>query len=514
VAAFASTNLGDVSPNTAGPKCLDTGEPCDLVTSTCHGKSELCVAFGPGNTMEESTEMIGQRQFEMAVQLMERTIRRRMTASKFDNMGMDKKRNTTIDTTTTITTDSPTAEGDFLHGPVQFRHAFVNMANLTVVLDNGDTVRTCPAALGYAFAAGTTDGPGKFDFTQGQNTSNLFWNMIGGFLSPPSQQQKECHHPKPILLNTGEATLPYPWDPKTVPISVFRVGRLFILNVPCEFTTMAGRRLRRAIETIATDHGIDKPEITIAGLANSYTHYVTTFEEYAGQRYEAASTLYGPHTLSGYIQEFERIVLDLLNDRPSLTDAPPQDLRKKQISLIPPVLADTIGVGKKFGSVAIDSKDAYTRGTDTVHVSFRSANPRNNQRIEGTFMTVDHHLEEDGSWKTLYVDGDWCTKYVWKSDVVGLFGISFAEMYWQIPSDATPGTYRICHEGTRKTLIGDVEWLAFYAPDWWLLETFGSMAAGLLAQGIKLLGSLSGSIERWQFGYKDFYGCSSSFVVT
>ena len=26
VAAFASTNLGDVSPNTAGPKCVDTGK--------------------------------------------------------------------------------------------------------------------------------------------------------------------------------------------------------------------------------------------------------------------------------------------------------------------------------------------------------------------------------------------------------------------------------------------------------------------------------------------------------
>eukprot|EP00815_Leptocylindrus_aporus_P001353 CAMPEP_0116076418 /NCGR_PEP_ID=MMETSP0322-20121206/17258_1 /TAXON_ID=163516 /ORGANISM="Leptocylindrus danicus var. apora, Strain B651" /LENGTH=294 /DNA_ID=CAMNT_0003566743 /DNA_START=98 /DNA_END=980 /DNA_ORIENTATION=- len=29
VAAFASTNLGDVSPNTAGAKCIDTGLPCD-----------------------------------------------------------------------------------------------------------------------------------------------------------------------------------------------------------------------------------------------------------------------------------------------------------------------------------------------------------------------------------------------------------------------------------------------------------------------------------------------------
>jgi neutral ceramidase len=38
VAAFASTNLGDVSPNTMGAKCIDTGLPCD-------GKLELSPSF-------------------------------------------------------------------------------------------------------------------------------------------------------------------------------------------------------------------------------------------------------------------------------------------------------------------------------------------------------------------------------------------------------------------------------------------------------------------------------------
>ena len=37
VAAFASSNLGDVSPNLKGPKCLDTGLECDLYHSTCEG---------------------------------------------------------------------------------------------------------------------------------------------------------------------------------------------------------------------------------------------------------------------------------------------------------------------------------------------------------------------------------------------------------------------------------------------------------------------------------------------
>merc|ERR1719295_1938548 len=46
VAAFASTNLGDVSPNLKGPHCADTGLPCDLVHSTCNGRTELCWAAG------------------------------------------------------------------------------------------------------------------------------------------------------------------------------------------------------------------------------------------------------------------------------------------------------------------------------------------------------------------------------------------------------------------------------------------------------------------------------------
>ena len=37
---------------------------------------------------------------------------------------------------------------------------------MQVTLDDGNTATTCPAAMGYAFAAGTTDGPGEFNFIQ------------------------------------------------------------------------------------------------------------------------------------------------------------------------------------------------------------------------------------------------------------------------------------------------------------------------------------------------------------
>ena len=44
-------------------------------------------------------------------------------------------------------------------GPIDFRHAFLDMTNI-VVKESPHTRagRTCPAAMGFSFAAGTTDG--------------------------------------------------------------------------------------------------------------------------------------------------------------------------------------------------------------------------------------------------------------------------------------------------------------------------------------------------------------------
>lgn len=48
VSAFCQSNCGDVSPNTLGAFCIDTGLPCDFNHSTCNGKNELCYGRGPG----------------------------------------------------------------------------------------------------------------------------------------------------------------------------------------------------------------------------------------------------------------------------------------------------------------------------------------------------------------------------------------------------------------------------------------------------------------------------------
>jgi len=217
---------------------------------------------------------------------------------------------------------------------------------------------------------------------------------------------------------------------------------------------MAGRRLRKALKNqiVASKiMGDQEPIITIAGLSNSYMHYLTTYEEYQGQRYEAASTLYGPHQLSAFLQEFDRITGDMIDNKVSTTGLPPPDLSKDQASFLPGVIADFAPIGTDFGACLTKPAKNYKAGV-AVTMKFQSANPRNNRRLQSTYLTIDRQV--DGTnWTTIATDADWETKFRWKDTIGhGLSAESHAYIEWKIPGDALAGVYRICHQGDRKSL--------------------------------------------------------------
>lgn len=427
VSAFCQSNCGDVSPNVLGAFCIDSGLPCDFNHSTCNGKNELCYGRGPGYPDEfESTRIIGERQFRKAVEL--------------------------FNTAT-----------EQLTGKVGYKHAYVDFSNLEVGLPKKgggtEVVKTCPAALGFAFAAGTTDGPGAFDFKQGDDNGNPFWKLVRNVLKAPSQEQVDCQHPKPILLDTGEMKIPYDWAPSILPVQIFRIGQLVILNVPGEFTTMAGRRLRDAIKMALISGGggqfNSNVHIVIAGLTNTYSQYVATFEEYEVQRYEGASTLYGPHTLSAYIQEFKKLAAALIIGQTVKPGPLPPDLLDKQISLLTPVVVDATPLGVKFGDVKTDvpQNSTFKRG-GMVAVTFWSACPRNDLMTEGTFALVEL-LQGQKTWFPAYDDDDFCLKFKW-SRPAKLSPQSHATIEWKIPESAVSGVYRIRHFGASKSLLGSI----------------------------------------------------------
>ncbi|XP_033739901.1 neutral ceramidase-like isoform X3 [Pecten maximus] len=417
VAAFAQANEGDVSPNTAGPKCLDTGKPCDVPTSTCNGRNEQCVAFGPGKDMFESTKIIGENQYKKA---------------------MDLYHTATIQ----------------LSGPVDFRHSYVDMTDVIVQVNATTKVKTCKTAMGYSFAAGTTDGPGAFNFDhmKGDTTGNPFWNTIVNYISAPSGEQVTCHHPKPILLDTGEISFPYAWQPSIVDVQILRIGQLAILAVPAEFTTMSGRRTRNAVTEALVKGGLPANTVSvIAGLSNDYADYVTTYEEYQQQRYEGGSTIYGPHTLEAFIQEFMVLANDMTKGVPSSPGPNPPDLISKQLVFVPPVVFDAAPQG--FGALLSKLLPSYKQGT-RVQAKFAAAHPRNNRRAEGTFLTVEHLVSTD-NWEVVYKDSQWCTQFHWARTRI-LMRESEATIIWDIPADQAPGTYRLQYFGDSKSLFGEI----------------------------------------------------------
>ncbi|XP_010528689.1 PREDICTED: neutral ceramidase [Tarenaya hassleriana] len=430
VSAFCQSNCGDVSPNVLGAFCIDTGLPCDFNHSTCNGKNELCYGRGPGYPDEfESTRIIGERQFKKASELFNKATEQ-------------------------------------LKGRIGYQHAYVDFSKLEVSVSKPggfETVKTCPAAMGFGFAAGTTDGPGAFDFRQGDDKGNAFWKLVRNVLRTPGPEQVECQKPKPILLDTGEMKIPYDWAPSILPVQILRIGQFVILSVPGEFTTMAGRRLREAVRSVlassASKEFGNNVHIVIAGLTNTYSQYVTTFEEYEVQRYEGASTLYGPHTLSAYIQEFKKLATALVNGQTIESGPQPPDLLSKQISLLAPVVVDVTPLGVSFGDVKSDvaPNSRFARGGGAqVNVTFWSACPRNDLMTEGSFALVERLIDGGGGrWLPVYDDDDLCLKFKW-SRPTRLSPESYGRIEWRIPDSASAGVYRIRHFGASKSLLGSI----------------------------------------------------------
>lgn len=428
VAGFSQANVGDTTPNVLGAYCEDgSNQQCRLNDSTCGGKSQDCHGRGPFYGLNDggakSCYEIGKRQFQGA-------------KSIYDSASFTS-----------------------ISGKVRSFHTFVDFKNFSFTLSNGTVVSTCAAALGNSFAAGTSDGPGAFDFVQNDPgaPANPFWNVVGGLISAPSEAQKACQYPKPVLLNVGEANSPYPWSPNIVDIQVLRVGQLVIIVSPGEATTMSGRRWREAVFNQVKSLNIaSSPIVVLGGPANTYTHYITTEEEYSVQRYEGASTLYGPNTLNAYINRtltYLPYLADGATGSPPAGPTPP-DNRANSISLITGVVYDGPGIGRSYGQVTKAVSASYIRGA-IISVTFAGANPRNNLRLEGTFAAVEKR-NSDGTWTQVKNDKDWELVYQWQR-VNGLIGSSDVTLTWDTGlTSPAAGSYRFRYYGDSKAVGGAI----------------------------------------------------------
>lgn len=389
VAAFANSNPGDMSPN------LQDG-----------------AARSPGPTDDEfeNTRIIGTRQSDAARAIFDRAT-------------------------------------EPLAGPIDYRFGYVDFSKIEIDgrFTNGAPARTCPAAFGQSFTAGTEDGRGLAWIHEGDATPSRLLAFAGSILAPASDEVRACHAPKIVVLSSGEKDPP--WSPEVLPVQLLRIGALVIAAAPGEFTIMSGRRVRATIG--AAMEGFAK-HVVFTGYANAYAGYVTTPEEYQAQHYECGFTHFGPWTLPAWQQELEKLAVSLRTGKEAPNALRPRDLAGKQWSLNPDVFLDAVPPASRFGDVVVEPDDRYRRGEEVVAV-FRTGHPKNDLRNEGTFLEVQRR--EGGGWTTAATDDDWSTVYRFERS---LLVFRNARIIWRIPPDADSGEYRILHHGNAKRFSGEI----------------------------------------------------------
>ncbi|MCD7457136.1 hypothetical protein HAX54_034324 [Datura stramonium] len=298
---------------------------------------------------------------------------------------------------------------------------FINKVDYLVIL-----ITLLVMAMTSSVWAVGLDGPGVFGFQQGDTEINPFWKKLRDVLRKPSPYQEDCQKPKTVLLDT-ERCFAISLGASNTSDSNYQ-ARKSNTSVPGEFTTMAGRRLREAVKETLISSGNgefdDQTHVVIAGLTNAYSQYITTSKT-KNKDNGAASTLYGPHTLSAYIQEFKKLAESMAK-------------------------GENINKGLTTRPFLIQLRN--TRKGDSAVATFWSANPRYDLLTEGTFAVVE--MLQGESWLPAYDDDDFCLFFKWQADnstgiaraaansTANVNSYGYATLEWEVPEEANTGVYR------------------------------------------------------------------------
>jgi len=213
---------------------------------------------------------------------------------------------------------------------------------------DGSEHTTTPARLGLSMAQGTVEGPGPLlranRRVRGLTRTRALFERAGGLI--PGRVRS--HDPKVPLLDLGRgpdgrfvgliplrrlafaaradqavayvnrmvvngAVGQQPWIAQVIPVQLVRLGPLAIAATPFEMTTVAGRRLRATILDALAPHGVET--VIINSYANGYSGYLTTYEEYQCQHYEAGYTLFGPWSLAALRTAYAEAAADMAAGR-------------------------------------------------------------------------------------------------------------------------------------------------------------------------------------------------------
>jgi neutral ceramidase len=300
-----------------------------------------------------------------------------------------------------------------------------------------EDARTCSGSIGISLIAGAEDGRGPG--TEGQRCDGPWFPGKTALCLNGDPCQKN----KPIVRRTGEQ-IPL-GTRRFLPIQLLKIGSVVLVALPGEFTTMAGRRIRRSVQKALA--GSDMTEVVLAGYANAHSGYVTTRQEYSSQQYEGASTYHGPWTLAAYQQGFYKLAKALATGQ--AVELGPSEILPGEVHKQITFPLDSTGV-LKWGKVIKEPHERVKAGT-AVTVSFVTA--QLNTMRGKSFATVESKL--DGRWRPVIEDWHKDTFLFWKQKALN----NLINVMWKVPKNQALGTYRIRHRGAAQIERG--QWTPF-----------------------------------------------------
>jgi neutral ceramidase len=264
--------------------------------------------------------------------------------------------------------------------PLQVDHAMTFVDFRKVVVDREfacgqEDARTGPACHGVAFFEGTKEGPGMPPAVGALARllcrSQKAYELAAAPFKPKEKAERiyekyNAHGPKDILIEADERRIlgtrdvknlvipawadpaignfkkfhangslgDKPWIPQILPIQLIIIGDLALAGIPAEITTIAGQRLENSLLEILADRGVK--EVVCSTYTNAYCGYITTYEEYQLQMYEAGHTVFGQHFLGAVQTKFKKLALEMLkpeNERNVVEDGRPTMFTDEELEL-------------------------------------------------------------------------------------------------------------------------------------------------------------------------------------
>lgn len=209
--------------------------------------------------------------------------------------------------------------------------------------------------------------------------------------------------------------------PSAVPLMVVRLGDRLMATVPGEATVVVGRQIRSALS--AAYPGIKG--VALVGYANEYLHYFTTPQEYEMQHYEGGSTLYGEYSSLIVENDLATLASEMAQGKPA-TAPVPFDPRNG-------VSPDMTPYGTGATKASATREPGRTERIARAAFSWQGGPQGLDRPLDTAFVTIQRLA--GGRWQ--HVTDDLGIQMLWRVDDNGVYTAQ-----WQIPIDATLGTYR------------------------------------------------------------------------